>query len=70
MFAMKLFIGFLKYGVLQTRITIREFAISETIMIRQKATVPAIFHAVKLEQLQHPLDPFAVEFMLRFATYL
>ena len=47
----------------------REFATSETMMIRQKATVP-IFHAVKLRQLQNPLDPFSVEFMLRFATYL
>ena len=48
----------------------REFTTSETMVIRQKATVPAIFHAVKLRQLQDPLDPFAVESMLRFATYL
>ena len=39
-------------------------------MIRQKATVAASFRTVKLKQLQDPLDPFAVEFMLRFATYL
>ena len=39
-------------------------------MIRQKATVPPTFCAVELEQLQDPLDPFAVEFMLMFATYL
>ena len=70
MFAMKKFIGFFKFGVLQTRITIREFATSETMMIRQKATVPPIFRAVKLRQLQYSLDPFPVELMLRFATYL
>ena len=51
-------------------VTIREFATNETMMIRQKAMVPPIFHAVKLRQLQDPLDPFTVEFMLRFATYL
>ena len=56
----------LKLGVLQTRIRIRQFATSETMMIRQKATVPPIFRAVKLKQLQYSLDPFAVEFMLRF----
>ena len=70
MFAMKKFIGFFKFGVLQTRITIREFATSETMMIGQKATVPPIFNAEKFKQLQDPLDPFAVEFMLSFATYL
>ena len=48
----------------------REFATSEMMMIRQKATVPPILSAVKLRQLQNPLDPFTVEFMLRFATYL
>ena len=48
----------------------REFAASETIMNRQKATVPPIFNAVKFKQLQDPLDPFAVEFMLSLATYL
>ena len=45
-----------------------EFATSEMMMIRQRATLPPIFHAVKLWQLQNPLDPFTV--MLRFATYL
>ena len=70
MFAMKKFIGFFKFGVLQTRITIREFATSETMMIRQKATVPPIFDAEKFKQLQDPLDPFTVEFMLRLPTYL
>ena len=39
-------------------------------MIRQKATVPPIFNEVKFMQLQDPLDPFAVEFMLSLATYL
>ena len=48
----------------------REFATSETMMIRQKATVPPIFNAEIFKQLQDPLDPFAVEFMLSFATYL
>ena len=49
----------------------REFATSEMMMIRQKATVPPIFHAVKsVRKLYDPLDPFTVEFMLRFATYL
>ena len=48
----------------------REFATSETMMIRQKATVPPIFNPEKFKQLQDPLDPFAVKFMLRFATYL
>ena len=47
----------------------REFATSEMMMIRQNATVSPIFHAVKsVRQLQDPLDPFTVEFMLRFAT--
>ena len=41
-------------------------ATSETMMIRQKATVPPIFRAVILKQFQDPLDPFTVEFMLRF----
>ena len=53
----------LKLGVLQTRIRIRQFATSETMMIRQKATVPPIFRALKLKQQQDPLDPFAVEFI-------
>ena len=47
----------------------REFATSETIKIRQQVTVPPIFHAVgfnRSKQLQDPLDPFAVEFMLSF----
>ena len=57
-------LGFLKLGF--QRIRIRQFATSETMMIRQKATVPPIFCAVKLKQLQDPLDPFAFEFMLRF----
>ena len=36
-----------------------------------KITVPPIFKAEKFrKQLQDPLDPFTVEFMLRFATYL
>ena len=48
----------------------REFATSEMMMIRQKATVPPIFNAVKSKQLQDPLDPFTVEFMINFATYL
>ena len=48
----------------------REFATSETMMIRQLVTVPLIFEAEKFKQLQDPLDPFTVEFMLRFATYL
>ena len=51
----------------------REFAASETMMIRQYVTIPPIFDAVEFnwaKQLQDPLDPFAVEFMLSFATYL
>ena len=51
----------------------REFAASETMMVRQWATVPPIFHAVEFnwsKQLHDPLDPFTVEFMLSFATYL
>ena len=47
----------------------REFATSETTKIRQKVTVPPIFDAVEFnwsKQLQDPLDPFAVEFMLSF----
>ena len=48
----------------------REFATSETMKIRQKITIPPIFDAVEFKQLQDPLDPFAVEFMLSFATYL
>ena len=48
----------------------REFATSETMMIRQLVTVPPTFNAAKFRQLQDPLDPFTVEFMLRFATYL
>ena len=52
----------------------REFAASETMMIRQKVTVPLIFDAVKFNWAkqfgQDPLDPMAVEFMLSFATYL
>ena len=48
----------------------REFATSETIKIRQQVTVSPIFHAVKFKQVQDPLEPFAVEFMLSFATYL
>ena len=48
----------------------REFAASETIMNRQKVTVPPIFNAVKFKQLQDPLDPFAAEFMLSLATCL
>ena len=38
----------------------REFATSEPMMIRQKATVPPIFNAEKFKQLQDPLEPFAV----------
>ena len=48
----------------------RKFATSETMMIRQKVAVPPIFNAVKFKQLQDSLDPFDVEFMLSFATYL
>ena len=48
----------------------REFATSETMMIRQLVTVPPIFNAEKFKQLQDPLDSFTVEFMLMFATYL
>ena len=48
----------------------REFATSETMMIRQYVTVPPSFHAEKFKQLQDPLDAFAVEFMLSSATYL
>ena len=51
----------------------REFATSETMMIRQKVTVTPIFDAVeysKAKQLEDSLDPFTVEFMVRFATYL
>ena len=48
----------------------REFATSEAMMIRQKATVPPIFNEVKFKQLQDQLDPFAVEFMLSLATDL
>ena len=57
---------FLSSAFLQKRIRIRQFATSETMMIRQKATVPPIFNAEKFKQLQDPLDPF----MLTFATYL
>ena len=49
-----------------------EFAASETMMNRQQVTIPPIFDAVecnKAEQLQDPLDPFIVEFMLRLPTY-
>ena len=50
-----------------------EFAASETVKIRQQVTVPPIFDAVEVnwsKQIQDPLDPFAVEFVLSFATYL
>ena len=57
---------FLSSAFLQKRIRIRQFATSKKMMIRQKATVPPIFRAVKWKQLQDPLDPFAVAFMLRF----
>ena len=38
-------------------------------MIWQKVTFSPIFNAVKFKQLQDSLDPFAVEFILSFATY-
>ena len=50
-----------------------EFAVSETMMNRQQVTIPPIFDAVecnKAEQLQDPLDPLTVEFMLRLPTYM
>ena len=63
---MKKFIGFLKLGVLKTIITMREFATSETIKIRQRVTVPPVFDAVEFNWSKQ----LAFEFMFSFATYL
>ena len=42
----------------------KEFAVSETAMIRLKAMVPSILYAVLLKQLEDSIDPFpVVEFM-------
>ena len=66
MFAINIFIGFLKVGVLQTINTMREFPTSETTRIELQATVAPTFSAsgfIRLEQFEE-LDPFAVVFML------
>ena len=61
-FAINIFIGFLKVGVLITINTMREFPTNETTSIRLRATVCPIFSVsgfIKLKQL-----PTAVVFML------
>ena len=67
MFAINIFIGFLKVSVLYTINTMREFLTSETRIKLRATRVAPTFSAsgfIRLEQLQELNDPLAVVFML------